>query len=406
MSAIYAMSYMVQLITGFYGQADLKSILAAIGIQSPFATSTVALVIGTVHIFVVGPIFQKLRDTSGGSPRIAVAASSTLCVCFVMFASFGDIEGRWLFVCRPLLTKGGQELPWWMYLISLGLFMLPTLECISVVPESPRWLVKQGRYRDALRSMDWMRNERATACEEVIRLFVELESDPHGLVNENGELSVSLLDRWLALWADRKSRIGFHASLFAMLCQQLVGINALAFMATQISLPPFPKDSQHRSLFTAVCFIVWPFTLFGLQVQRLVKFARAWVYFDREVRWFYDHLLAQSLASTLSKSIPLLPLASSQRVWPYSLEASPTYLKEKGKKMRDCGFFFQVLALIIVVWDVCTLMKVVVNEAKKKILNMRGLGTDPRWGETPKWESGRLIARQPERGGAEETPKT
>ncbi|KIX07384.1 uncharacterized protein Z518_02037 [Rhinocladiella mackenziei CBS 650.93] len=95
---------------------------------------------------------------------------------FQFFTSFGTLIGTiidWATAKRPDKSA---------YLIPLGIiYIVPAFLTLAMffIPESPRWLILQGRHEDGIKSLTWLRPDGADVASEaiVIRTAIEKEQE-------------------------------------------------------------------------------------------------------------------------------------------------------------------------------------------------------------------------------------
>ncbi|PSN70689.1 monosaccharide transporter-like protein [Corynespora cassiicola Philippines] len=93
---------------------------------------------------------------------------------FQFFTSFGTLIGTivdWATAKRPDKSA---------YLIPLGLiYVVPFFLSIGMffIPESPRWLILQGRFEDGKKSLDWLRPEGADTEAEAIEIKAAIDKE-------------------------------------------------------------------------------------------------------------------------------------------------------------------------------------------------------------------------------------
>lgn len=99
---------------------------------------------------------------------------------------------------------------------------------IFFCPESPRWLMKKGRYQAALQSLVKLRHTKLQACRDLYYAHVLLEEE---LKISNG---ANYFKRLTELFTVPRVRRATMASGIVMLAQQMCGINIIAFYSSSI----------------------------------------------------------------------------------------------------------------------------------------------------------------------------
>lgn len=132
--------------------------------------------------------------------------------------------------------------------------------------ESPRWLIIQGRYPEALTILLRFRKERRLALKELVsiqyqtqaerRLFIRREIDDEsgpGISPFETELGrTSWWERFRNMIYISRIRRAATTAMIVMICQQLSGINIYAFLATQFYSTAGPANGKNYA--SATCF--------------------------------------------------------------------------------------------------------------------------------------------------------
>lgn len=103
----------------------------------------------------------------------------------------------------------------------------PMFVCIQVylVPESPRWYIKKGKFSDAFKSLQAFRNSKIQAARDLYYMSLMIQINDR--INEG---SNPLID----IFKIGRNRRAFYASQIVMFMQQFCGINVIAYYSSQI----------------------------------------------------------------------------------------------------------------------------------------------------------------------------
>ncbi|OLN87421.1 putative metabolite transport protein YwtG [Colletotrichum chlorophyti] len=105
---------------------------------------------------------------------------------------------------------------------------VPLLLMIYLCPESPRWLMKKGRYLDAWKSMIQLRNNPIQCARDMYAIHAQLEIEGK-LMNKNNYFT-----RFTQLFTIPRVRRANLAAFTVMIAQQMCGINIIAFYSSSI----------------------------------------------------------------------------------------------------------------------------------------------------------------------------
>jgi hypothetical protein len=115
-------------------------------------------------------------------------------------------------------------LPWYGFLF----FFLPSCVIKSWIEESPRWLMKKGRYAKAFRSFCRLRNSELQAARDLYYVHCQLVEEYKVLHGS------TYFTRFLELFTVPRIRRATLASWVVMIAQQMCGINIIAFYSSTI----------------------------------------------------------------------------------------------------------------------------------------------------------------------------
>lgn len=120
------------------------------------------------------------------------------------------------------------NIAWRLELGSAFIPAVPLTLLIYFCPESPRWYMKKGRYRDAYKSFCRLRNSELQAARDLYYVHRQL-------VEEFAVLKGSTyLGRFFELFTVPRVRRATLASWVVMIAQQMCGINIIAFYSSTI----------------------------------------------------------------------------------------------------------------------------------------------------------------------------
>ncbi|TFK35902.1 hypothetical protein BDQ12DRAFT_655262 [Crucibulum laeve] len=147
-----------------------------------------------------------------------------LVMSWQLWTAFGILLGS----SANLALQGTGKIAWRLELGSAFLPAVPLTIGIFFCPESPRWLMKKGRYNKAFRSFVRLRNSELQAARDMFYVHRQLVEEFAVL---RGSTYVS---RFVELFTIPRVRRATLASWVVMLAQQMCGINAIAFYSSTI----------------------------------------------------------------------------------------------------------------------------------------------------------------------------
>jgi len=114
-------------------------------------------------------------------------------------------------------------LPWYAHYFIDG-------HSLNIFTESPRWLMKKGRFAEAYTSFKRLRNSDLQAARDLYFVYRQLEEEKAALA------SSTFVSRFLDLFRVPRLRRATLASYVVMIAQQMCGINIIAFYSSTIFL--------------------------------------------------------------------------------------------------------------------------------------------------------------------------
>jgi hypothetical protein len=154
------------------------------------------------------------------------------------------------------VVKDVGAIAWRLQLGSAFIPAVPLAVLIFFCPESPRWLMKKGKYQKAFDSFKRLRHTEVIAARDLYYAHVQLAAENRIIQGK------TYISRFTELFTIPRVRRGTLAASVVMLAQQMCGINIIAFYSSTIFLRSGYSASQalYASLgFGAVNFVfAWP----------------------------------------------------------------------------------------------------------------------------------------------------
>lgn len=184
-----------------------------------------------------------------------------------LWVSFGIFLG---FSANLAIFK--SSISWRLQLGSACIPAVPLLIGIYCCPESPRWYIKKGRYRDAYRSLERLRKTPLQAASDLYYIHSQIKMENYLRKSGDKVYRNNYINRLIQLFTVPRIRRATLASFTVMLAQQLCGINVLSFYSSTLFQEAFHSD-------TAALLASWGFGLinfvFALPSVRLIdKYGR------------------------------------------------------------------------------------------------------------------------------------
>ncbi len=158
--------------------------------------------------------------------NVPASVRGGLVMCWQMWTAFGIFLG---FCANLALYKVGP-LAWRLQLGSAFLPAVPLVFGIYFCPESPRWLIKKGRYGAAYKSMLRLRNTPLQAARDLYYVHAQLIEESAIIGRSN------YFTRFFELFTIPRVRRATLASWTVMIAQQMCGINIIAFYSSTVFL--------------------------------------------------------------------------------------------------------------------------------------------------------------------------
>lgn len=157
--------------------------------------------------------------------NVPAAIRGGLVMSWQMWVAFGIFLG----LCANLAVHDAGRIAWRLQLGSAFIPAVPLLLGVFFCPESPRWYIKKGRYRDAYNSLVKLRNTPLQAARDLYAIHAQLQVEANIL----GKRS-NYIVRFIELFTIPRNRRASLAAFIVMIGQQMCGINIIAFYSSTI----------------------------------------------------------------------------------------------------------------------------------------------------------------------------
>ncbi|KAF5335655.1 hypothetical protein D9611_009677 [Ephemerocybe angulata] len=272
-----------------------------------------------------------------------------LVMSWQLWTAFGILLGT----AANLILQGTGAIAWRLELGSAFLPAVPLMIGVYFCPESPRWLMKKGRYGDAFKSFCRLRNSPLQAARDMYYVHCQLDEEFKVL---KGSTYVS---RFTELFTIPRVRRATLASFIVMIAQQMCGINIIAFYSSTIFVEA--GYNQKQALLASFGFglvnwlfafpAVWTIDTFGRRNLLLFTFPNmAWTLLAAGFCFF--------IPDSNSARIPLIAFfiflfcafyspGEGPVPFTYSAEVFPLTHREMGMSwaVATCLFWAAVLSL-------------------------------------------------------------
>lgn len=156
--------------------------------------------------------------------NVPASVRGGLVMSWQLWTAFGIFLG----FCANLAVYKAGHLAWRLQLGSAFIPAVPLVLGIWFCPESPRWLMKKGRYSKAFRSLLRLRNSPLQAARDMYYVHRQLEEEYLAIGESN------FFSRFFQLFTIPRVRRATLASFVVMIAQQMCGINIIAFYSSSV----------------------------------------------------------------------------------------------------------------------------------------------------------------------------
>ncbi|WWD16919.1 hypothetical protein CI109_101351 [Kwoniella shandongensis] len=156
--------------------------------------------------------------------NVPASVRGGLVMSWQLWTAFGIFLG----FCANLAVYRVGRVAWRLQLGSAFIPAVPLMVGVYFCPESPRWLMRKGRYQQAYRSLLRLRNSPLQAARDLYYVHRQLEEEYAAIGHSN------YLTRFTQLFTIPRVRRATLASFVVMIAQQMCGINIIAFYSSSV----------------------------------------------------------------------------------------------------------------------------------------------------------------------------
>lgn len=143
---------------------------------------------------------------------------------------FATTLGITLGLAANLIVNDVGRIAWRLQIGSAFIPAIPlVLGIFYFTAESPRWLVKKGRFVEAWQSLVRIRNHKVQAGRDLYAIVAQIREE-NIILGDRG----NVVSRFTELFTIPRNRRGLLAGSIAMIGQQLCGINVIAFYSSTV----------------------------------------------------------------------------------------------------------------------------------------------------------------------------
>ncbi|KAL1412168.1 hypothetical protein Q8F55_003177 [Vanrija albida] len=156
--------------------------------------------------------------------NVPASVRGGLVMSWQLWTAFGILLG----FSANLAVYNVGKIAWRLQLGSAFIPAVPLLLGVYFCPESPRWLMKKGKYQAAYKSLLRLRNSPIQAARDLYYVHRQLVEEYNAVGNSN------VFTRFGQLFTIPRVRRATGASFVVMLAQQMCGINIIAFYSSSV----------------------------------------------------------------------------------------------------------------------------------------------------------------------------
>ncbi|KAI1791312.1 MFS sugar transporter [Ganoderma leucocontextum] len=274
------------------------------------------------------------------------AIRGALVMMWQMWTAFGIMIGTVMSLAFYHVkdTQHIHGLNWRLMLGSAGIPALIIMSQVYFCPESPRWLIKQGRYDAAYESIRRLRRSSIQAARDLYYIHVLLEAEAEIQTGRN---------LFIELFTVPRNRRATLASTVVMFMQQFCGVNVIAYYSSNIFSQARFTDIQALMASWGFGMLNWVFALpavytidtFGRRNLLLVTFPLMSIFLLMTgFAFFIPEEERSARIAVVSLGIYLFTMAYSPGEGPvpftYSAEAFPLYVRDTGMSYATSVLWF------------------------------------------------------------------
>ncbi|KAH8797337.1 MFS sugar transporter [Xylogone sp. PMI_703] len=177
--------------------------------------------------FGIGPKSATLSVYAAEASPASIRGALTM--CWQIWVAFGIMLGTVFNIAFYNIPdrSGIVGLNWRLMLGVAGIPALIVMAQAYTNPESPRWLMLKGRYREALQSLKTLRNSDIQALRDLYYIHVLLKEEEKVQEGQTGM-------KFFRIFTLRRNRNALIGATIVMFAQQFCGVNIISYYSTTI----------------------------------------------------------------------------------------------------------------------------------------------------------------------------
>lgn len=237
LTAVFPASFLSDPVNHYFGRRGTIFIAAIFCLAAPLGgafTQNWHQLLVTRLLLGFGVGFKEITAPVFAAENAPANIRGALVMSWQMWTAFGIFLGN----SANLVFYRVGDIAWRLQIASALVPAIPLILLVYVCPESPRWLMKRGNYRQAFNSLLKLRYTPLQAARDMYYIHVLLEAEHEMMAGRN------IFNRASELFTVPRNRRASLAAFVVMIAQQMCGINIISFFSSSIFLETTGSEAK------------------------------------------------------------------------------------------------------------------------------------------------------------------